>query len=82
MHQFDKTEGRKYENNKPKNGGDDRFGLVSYEERTHVRAYVKSVRHSKPVILLSVIRRSVHCCKKCAAILNLCSMSYVEDHVS
>lgn len=33
MHQFDKTEGRKYENNKLKNGGDnDNLRLVSYEE--------------------------------------------------
>ena len=83
MHQFDKTEGRKYENNKPKNGVDKySLRLVSYEEWTHIRAYVKSVCQSKSAILLSIIRGSVHCCKKCAVILNLCSMSYVEDHVS
>jgi hypothetical protein len=83
MQQFDKTYGRKYDNNKPKNGGDNNsLCLISYEEWTLIKAYVKSVCHSKPVILLSFIRGSVHCCKKCVVILNLCSMSYVEDHVS
>lgn len=83
MQQFDKTDGRKYDNNTPKSGGNNNsLRLISYEEYTHNMAYVKSVCHSKTVILLSIIRGSVHCCKKCAVILNLCSMSYVEDHVS
>jgi len=44
MHQFDKTEGRKFDNNKLKNGGNNNsLRLISYEEWTHIKAYVKSV---------------------------------------
>ena len=31
MHQFDKT-GRKYDNKKPKNGGDNSLRLISYAD--------------------------------------------------
>lgn len=33
MHKFDKTEGRKYDNNKPTNGGDNNsVRFISYKE--------------------------------------------------